>query len=200
MNDVAPLPKTALEIALEWSLDRPAWQRDALRRIVQAQKLNETDITELVALCKRGRVERPSESDPKPKPLDARHLPANPGAGASVSLSAIKNVRAVNNLAPEQTLSFAPNGITIVYGDNAAGKSGYARVLKRACRARHSEVIYPIFMRHPHRHPRRQLFVTASAARSRHLRPGTIPASRNRSPTQCCRPSAFSTPTALPFT
>jgi ABC-type cobalamin/Fe3+-siderophores transport system ATPase subunit len=54
------------------------------------------------------------------------------GAGASVSLSAIKDVRAVNNLAPEQTLSFAPNGVTIVYGDNGAGKSGYARILKRA--------------------------------------------------------------------
>jgi hypothetical protein len=50
-------------------------------------------------------------------------------------------VSAVNNLAPAQTLTFAPSGITVIYGDNAAGKSGYARILKRACRARHSEVI-----------------------------------------------------------
>jgi ABC-type transport system involved in cytochrome c biogenesis ATPase subunit len=141
MPDTATTPKTALEIILGWSGERPAWQRDALRRIVQAQKLTETDITELTALCKLGRVEKPSDSDPKPQPLKADHLPANPGAGASVSLTAIQDVAAVNNLAPGQTLSFGPTGITVVYGDNGAGKSGYARLLKRACRARHSDVI-----------------------------------------------------------
>ena len=53
----------------------------------------------------------------------------------------MKDVSAVNNLAPGQTLSFALAGITVVYGNNGAGKSGYARILKRACRARHSEMI-----------------------------------------------------------
>jgi hypothetical protein len=141
MQDAASRPKTVLEIILEWSTDRPAWQRDALRRIVQAQKLTETDLRELVALCKRGHTPKPSPTDPEAEPLEAAHLPANPGAGASVSLTAIKDVAAVNNLAPAQTLTFAPEGITVVYGDNAAGKSGYARILKRACRARHSEAI-----------------------------------------------------------
>jgi len=133
--------QTVLELILEWSYDHPAWQRDALRRIVQAQKLIEADIPELVALCKRGRTANPLPTEPEANPLEAVHLPANPGAGASVSLTAIQDVSAVNNLAPAQTLTFAPNGITVVYGDNAAGKSGYARILKRACRARHSEVI-----------------------------------------------------------
>jgi energy-coupling factor transporter ATP-binding protein EcfA2 len=143
MTNNAPPAKTVLEIILDWSRDRPAWQRDALRRIVQTQKLTETDFVELTALCKLGRVPTPPESHPKPQPLETIHLPANPGAGASVTLTAIKEVSAVNNLAPEQTLSFAPAGITVVYGDNGAGKSGYARLLKRACRARHSEVILP---------------------------------------------------------
>jgi hypothetical protein len=143
VTDVAQPPKTALEIILEWSSGRPAWQRDALRRIVQAQKLTETDIIELVALCKRGRTEKPLAADPEPNPLEANHLPANPGAGASVALTAVKDVSAVNNLAPGQILSFAPVGIAGVYGDNGAGKSGYARILKRACRARHSEAILP---------------------------------------------------------
>ena len=141
MPDFAARPKTVLEIILEWSADRPDWQRDALRRIVQAQKLTETDLPELVALCKRGHTPTPSPTEPEAKPLLAAHLPANPGAGASVSLTAIQDVAAVNNLAPAQNLTFAPNGITVVFGDNAAGKSGYARILKRACRARHSEAI-----------------------------------------------------------
>lgn len=136
-------PKTVLEMILEWSEGRPAWQRDALRRIVQSQKLDEDDIAELTALCKRGRTPAALQSGPAPQPLEKTHLPANPGAGASVSVTAVKDVAAVNNLAPGQTLAFAPSGITVVYGDNGAGKSGYARLLKRACRARHSEMILP---------------------------------------------------------
>ena len=58
-----------------------------------------------------------------------------------MSLAAVSEVAAVNNLAAGQTLSFAESGITVIYGDNGAGKSGYARLLKRACRARHTEVI-----------------------------------------------------------
>ena len=143
MPDTVPPPKTVLEIILDWSADRPAWQRDALRRIVQAQKLTDGDIAELVALCKRGRTTDPSASEPRAIPLAALHLPANPGAGAAVSLTAIKDVSDVNNLAPGQILAFPATGIIVVYGDNAAGKSGYARILKRACRARHTEAILP---------------------------------------------------------
>src|SRR5690242_11816875 len=107
MPDAAVRSKTVLEIILEWSVDRPDWQRDALRRIVQAQKLTETDLAELVGLCKRGHTPTPSVTDRKAKPLQAAHLPANPGAGASVSLTAIQDVAAVNNLAPAQNLTFA---------------------------------------------------------------------------------------------
>lgn len=143
MTATLPQPRTVLEIVLDWSKGRPAWQQDALRRIVQAQKLTDSDIVELAALCKRGRTDTRTQTAPKPQPLDSVHLPANPGEGVSVSLAAIKDVLAVNNLTPGQTLEFAPSGITVVYGDNGAGKSGYARLLKRACRARHSEVILP---------------------------------------------------------
>ena len=46
----------------------------------------------------------------------------------------------MNALAEGQTLRFAPN-LTVVYGDNAAGKTGYIRILKSACRARGQEKI-----------------------------------------------------------
>lgn len=42
----------------------------------------------------------------------------------------------VNALASDQRLAFQPNGLTIIYGDNGSGKSGYSRILKKACRAR----------------------------------------------------------------
>lgn len=141
MTDASLRPKTAYDVILEWSADRPGWQRDCLRRIVQAQTLTEGDIAELATLCKIGRSAPDSESGPAPHPLDASHFPSNPSAAASVSLVSIKDVSAVNRLAPDQILDFGTDGITVIYGDNGAGKSGYGRLLKRACRARHSEVI-----------------------------------------------------------
>ena len=42
----------------------------------------------------------------------------------------------VNALEPTWELKFNPKGLTIIFGKNGAGKSGYARVIKRACNAR----------------------------------------------------------------
>jgi len=43
---------TVLEEILEWSQDRPAWQRDALRRLVVNGELSEGDIRDLSEICK----------------------------------------------------------------------------------------------------------------------------------------------------
>ena len=137
----ASKPKTVLETVLEWSTTRPGWQRDALRRIVRKGGLDDNDIKELVVLCKDGRL-HPSTAATV-KPLERSHLPANPGAADAIALLAIKEVVGANNLAPSQTLEFCPTGLTVIYGDNGAGKSGYGRLLKRACRARHSGPIEP---------------------------------------------------------
>ena len=67
-------------------------------------------------------------------------MPKHRGTAASVSLVSIFHHRGVNALAEGQTLKFAPN-LTVVYGDNAAGKTGYIRILKNACRARGQEKI-----------------------------------------------------------
>lgn len=43
----------------------------------------------------------------------------------------------MNALKPGECLSIEKgNGITVVYGNNGSGKSGYARILKSACRTR----------------------------------------------------------------
>ena len=51
-------------------------------------------------------------------------------------LSRVHSVQHVNALAEGEELTFDKIGLTVIYGDNGSGKSGYARVLKRACRAR----------------------------------------------------------------
>jgi hypothetical protein len=122
---------------LEWSTERPGWQRDALRRLFTAGKLSAEDLGELVDLCKspHGLGEALS-----PEPLKAEHLAVSSPQTVPVSVVSVTHRRGVNALAPEQTVAFGPN-LTVVYGPNAAGKSGYTRILKRACRSRGIEDI-----------------------------------------------------------
>ncbi|MDA8259677.1 MAG: AAA family ATPase [Betaproteobacteria bacterium] len=141
MNKPIVAQKTVLEAILEWSAGRPDWQRDALRRIIAMGRLTEQDFGELVELCKIGRGGQADKL--KAAPLEKAHLPASPGQGAAVTLISVADVCGANNLAPGQTLAFEPKGITVIYGDNGAGKSGYARILKRACRARYAGRIEP---------------------------------------------------------
>lgn len=134
-------PKSVLELIYDWSLSRPAWQRDALRRIILRGRLTDADIAELVLLCKKEKGD--AAVTLTAQLLEKTDLPANPGAGESVALVSVADVSGVNQLAATQTLPFEPKGITIIYGDNGAGKSGYARVLKNVCRARYPGEIMP---------------------------------------------------------
>ena len=122
---------------LRWSQNRPAWQRDALRRLVQSGNLYTDDISALSEICKaaHGLVE-PREASP----IRRDHVPDERGTASPVSLVSIFHHRGVNALAEGQTLSFGPS-LNVVYGDNAAGKTGYIRILKSACRARGQEEI-----------------------------------------------------------
>jgi energy-coupling factor transporter ATP-binding protein EcfA2 len=131
---------------LSWAESQPSWQREALRRLVERGSLRDEDIAELIELCKQPHESPPTASAlalpacptgsvAAPMPL---HLPAVPApalAGA-VTLGGIDRIHNVNALAPDCSVDFGERGLTIVYGENGSGKSGYARILKRACRAR----------------------------------------------------------------
>jgi len=127
-----------LQDILEWSEERPIWQRDALRRIVLQTELSEGDIDQLALLCleQHGIVD-PERRAPDPLPLSEEHLPAGAGTRKRVQLIGIREVEGVNLLAQDQRMGFAPDGLTIVFGYNGSGKSGYARIIKSVCHARH---------------------------------------------------------------
>jgi hypothetical protein len=126
---------SVLKEILEWSKDRQAWQRDALRRLVLNGELSDEDIRDLSEMCKSAY----GLADPREAiPLAASHIPGTGVKSGQVTLLSIFHQRGVNALAEDQTLRFGPS-LTVVYGDNAAGKTGYIRILKSACRARGTE-------------------------------------------------------------
>jgi ABC-type transport system involved in cytochrome c biogenesis ATPase subunit len=151
---------------LHWSTERPPWQKDALRRIVVNGSLNNSDLVDLDYLCcvAHDAVEETtgplsaSEANvdgvafaPQPvvDPLASHHLPTELSHAQSVSIVRLEKLSNVNRLSSSNKIDFGPApGLTVIYGDNGSGKSGYARVIRKACRTRgNSTPIQPnVFM------------------------------------------------------
>lgn len=140
--DSTTAPVSALQEILQWSLNRQPWQRDALRRIITQGDVTDSDIAELLACCLSENECGDDGLVQKSRPLDASHIPSGPSGEESVTLASIGQLRGVNKLPSDQEMPFGPpSGLTVIYGDNGSGKSGYARVIKKACRSRGSAPI-----------------------------------------------------------
>jgi len=118
---------------IQWSERLLPWQRDALRRVLTG-RLNESDIADLAAMAK-AEYGLATPGRPSPVPATAAHIPAASTSSQPVAITAIRDITNVNALASGPA-TFASEGLTVIYGDNASGKSGVTRILKKAGRAR----------------------------------------------------------------
>jgi energy-coupling factor transporter ATP-binding protein EcfA2 len=123
---------------ISWASSVPAWQGDAVRRLLLAgeQPLTAQDYSEILALAKADLKLAPPADNLKPLPPAPGKFSGVPATTVAVKLLSIDDVRHVNIIKSGQTQPFAEVGITVVYGDNGSGKSGYSRILKLACQAR----------------------------------------------------------------
>lgn len=155
---------------LAWSSDQPSWQRDALRRLVTVGDLGEDDLTDLTQLAL-------GASGVSGAPLAAAHLPTHVGGSEDVRLSAVVVGENLNALPPEARLDFELQGLTIVYGGNGSGKSGYVRVLKSVCRARGApERVLPNMLRSDSSEPGATVeYVVAGVPRRHAWSPASTP-------------------------
>lgn len=139
---------TILSEIQKWSEKLPTWQQHAVAVLYERPVPTAEDLEDILALL------LDTHGIPDLLGRDARKLRteqvASPQAGQPiVQLTSIKNLQYVNALAPGKMLPLAPTGLTSIYGDNGVGKSGYTRVLKKACRARdQSEPIRPNAYKH----------------------------------------------------
>lgn len=141
-----------MQTVIEWSQDKPEWWKDAIRRIMTKEEITDNDIIELTALCKNeNRIE---DTELEPNTIPVGEIEADPGQ-ESVSLKGVKNIQNINALDSGQSLDLQAGGLNVIFGRNASGKSGYARILKRSCRVRgNEETILPnIFLEEGERRP-----------------------------------------------
>ena len=117
-----------------WSRQRPQWQQIMLRGVAEGRPLSDEALDELIdAVVAEKRLTGGG--------LEMAHLVSSATDASPVSLASVAEPAHVNALSSAVPLTFLEDGITIVYGDNGSGKSGYARLLKRIARSRHSETV-----------------------------------------------------------
>jgi energy-coupling factor transporter ATP-binding protein EcfA2 len=122
----------------KWANDQDGWCRaiagDVLKNRVQPSDLDVDRYLKLLVSEKKLSPE-PFHAVPK---IEEKQLTGNPLD--AVRLDSLKVGDGVNALKPGAQIDFAP-GVTVIFGENGSGKSGFVRVLKRAAGLRTAEDI-----------------------------------------------------------
>jgi energy-coupling factor transporter ATP-binding protein EcfA2 len=121
-----------------WANDQDGWSRaiagDVLKNRTQPSDL---DIDRYLKLLLSEKKLSPEPFEVVPK-IEEKQLAGNPLD--PVRVDSLKIGDGVNALKPGAQIDFAP-GVTVIFGENGSGKSGFVRVLKRAAGLRTAEDI-----------------------------------------------------------
>lgn len=119
-----------------WLLERPAWLQTAASKIIQKKaKLDITEVNEMAELCIFEILKIKQEMF---QPYISGLL-SQAAVKSALRLIKLTDVQGINALSSPGSLDFGKNQLTVVYGSNGAGKSGYARLIKNICGARNRE-------------------------------------------------------------
>lgn len=135
-----PLPTSARKLLVDWANQQDGW----VRRLAGEVLLTRQPVTEAVLddtyeayLIEKGLA----DGDPVDQPKIVLDETTSTEA-AGFTIDKLEDIEGVNALAPNQTIEFNA-GLTILFGENGAGKTGYARVLKQLAAVRTAEPILP---------------------------------------------------------
>lgn len=128
---------TSIESIVEWvnQKGKPLWWRHAIRLALQNRELTIPDVQSLgdIAKMEHGLIQADEFYLANIEPVEAIGYEQEED---SVRLLGVGRVQNVSALVSDQELTFSPEGITVVYGDNGSGKTSYAKILKSACLTR----------------------------------------------------------------
>lgn len=119
---------------IAWSATQAPWRQDCLRRLATSSDLTQADLDELLAMVKAAAGFTLPSPPPAAVPFAKEHFGGS--SSTPITLKGIANIKGVNRLIDKASLTFCPKALTIVYGRNGSGKSGFVRILRTACRTR----------------------------------------------------------------
>jgi energy-coupling factor transporter ATP-binding protein EcfA2 len=124
----------------KWLNDRTFWLQTAAKKLIDNRRLpNDDEIVELVRLCK---IEAAKQNAPEFQQV----APGSFSAGVIqrlVRIEELSEVFGVNAIKPGASLPFGKGNLTVIYGQNGSGKSGFARLIKQLCGSRSKDEIRP---------------------------------------------------------
>jgi energy-coupling factor transporter ATP-binding protein EcfA2 len=121
---------------VDWAKTQKPIIKETFLRVVANNGYENGDIKKIILLLKKeNNLE--SQSDSEINFLEfPQSLENSPPKSSTLILKRIQNTRNVATIKDQTESPFAHEGVTVIYGENGAGKSGIARILKQACRAR----------------------------------------------------------------
>lgn len=131
---------SGVALLINWANEQDHSIRALVGKVIETRRrLSDGQIDELYDLLLREKELKSGD------PVTLAPLSGAPAATRSEKafrLVSLKHLENVNALAPNQEIDFHPR-LTIAFGENASGKTGYVRVLKRAAAVRTAEPVLP---------------------------------------------------------
>lgn len=135
-----PTARSIWEELETWSKRFAPWQRLLLAAAVRLGTIPRSTLEQAYSLFL---AEHELGDSPEPYPEVPESVTGRAvETSGRARLRRIHSPSGINRLPPSSELTFS-DGITIIYGGNAVGKSGFARVLSNACFSRQQHPIYP---------------------------------------------------------
>ena len=121
-----------------WLTDRPKWLQTAASEMIEKRRMpNGDEIAVLASLCTE-------EANCQGNQPFTAILPGALTAAQSrprLHIHELTEISGVNAIKEGAKLDFSGANITVIYGPNGSGKTGYSRLLKHACGSRGTEDI-----------------------------------------------------------
>ena len=135
-----PKLKTLETEIKEFADGLPYWAKYLAEKILSGSAISDNDIDTSYSYLLEELSLTPVTKKPE---IVINYNAGNPGSyKLDLLLSKLENIEGVNALTENQTIEFSPN-LTIIYGANGSGKSGYVRLLKKAFYSKAPEEILP---------------------------------------------------------
>jgi hypothetical protein len=135
-----------------WSKEFPSWQKFILANAIRHAALDDKQVDQCYSLFLHHfhLAGAPQPAIEVPESVTGRP----PSSNFKVNrLNRIHSLQGVNALPPTAELTFSPS-LTVIFGRNGAGKSGFARILSNVCFSRMQHPILPnIYDQSAHKTP-----------------------------------------------
>lgn len=127
---------------IKWLHAQPYWVQLAAQSILKQEEITQDKIIEFKDLLKTPKGQSCIEA------LDFGQFNEDSNYANKVWIKSIGEIEGIDDLNPRYPLIFEQK-LTVVYGNNGSGKSGYTRILKKACGKNNANDLKPNVFKEP---------------------------------------------------